>query len=94
MASNARNKGSKVNASQLREKILEAINQEWPVHPSGVCRLLNLPQTITNISKVCYHFKILNKENKINLKKIDRALAAWPKDIEKLRIMHEFLKED
>mgnify|MGYP001582860580 CR=1 FL=1 len=94
MAQNAGNKGPKITASQFRKKILEAINNEWPVHPSGVCRLLEMPQTVTNISKVCYHFKILSKENKINLKKIDRALTAWPKDIERLRIMHEFLKED
>ncbi len=95
MASNARNKKiKKISPSQLRQTILEIVNDNWPIHPSGVCKVLGWPLTITNISRLSYHFNILSEQSKINVKKIDRALTAWPRDVEKLRVVHEFMKED
>ncbi len=70
---------------KLRKKVHEIISQNWPIHPSGICRKLDIMETVSNISKIKYHFDILRKENKIHTKKIDRALVAWPVEIEKIR---------
>jgi hypothetical protein len=82
----------KYNAKALTKKVLEIIKEQWPVHPSDVCRRLNLELNSSNISKIKYHFDILQKQEKIRTKKIDRALVAWPVGIEKLRVMHDFFK--
>ena len=81
------------SAKTLTNKVLEVIKKDWPIHPSGVCRHINIDLSVTNISKIKYHFKILENQGKIRTKKIDRALAAWPLDIEKLRVMHELINE-
>ncbi|MFH0876192.1 MAG: hypothetical protein V1859_09720 [archaeon] len=77
----------------LTQKVYHIISKKWPIHPSGVCRELEIPLNSSNISKIKYHFDILKKQNKIHTKKMDRALVAWPRDIEKLRIMHEMMSE-
>ncbi|MBU0756942.1 MAG: hypothetical protein KKF44_02665 [Nanoarchaeota archaeon] len=80
-------------AKSLRKKIFEIIKDKWPIHASGVCRVLDIVPNSSNISKIKYHYEILKKQNKIRTKKLDRALVAWPVEIERLRIMHELLKE-
>ena len=77
----------------LTIEVYRIIRESWPVHPSGVCRKLNLELNISNISKIKYHFDILKKNNRIRTKKIDRALVAWPVDMEKLRVMHDFMRD-
>jgi hypothetical protein len=80
-------------AKDLTRKVYEIIEQDWPVHPSNVCRKLEIPTSVVNIAKIKYHFDVLRKQNKIHTKKIDRALVAWPAEIERIRIMHDFLKD-
>ncbi len=75
----------------LNKEVYKIIRENWPIHPSEVCRKLNLKLNISNISKIKYHFDLLRKNNKIRTKKIDRALAAWPTEIERLRIIHDFM---
>lgn len=69
----------------LRKKVLEQIQDSWPIHPSEVCRKFGIADTVSNISKIKYHFDRLKEEKRINTKKIDRALVAWPAEIEELR---------
>lgn len=82
-----------LSGKKLNNAVYELIRENWPVHPSDVCRKLNLELNVSNISKIKYHFDVLKKNNKIRTKKIDRALVAWPSDIEKLRIIHDFMRD-
>ena len=78
---------------KLNDKVIELINDNWPVHVREVISLLNWdPYDITNVSKIRYHFHKLRKEEKIRTKKIGRALVAWPTDIERLRAIHKMLR--
>lgn len=85
--------GYKVRGKRLRKEILRIIRERWPVHPSDVCRILDIEPSVSNISKVSYHFNVLEEEKHIRTKKIDRALVGWPSDIEKLRLIHDFMRD-
>ena len=78
---------------KLRDQVFEIINQNWPIHPSGICKILNLELNVSNISKISYHYGILKKEGKIHTKRVDRALVAWPVGIEKIRVAHELIRD-
>jgi hypothetical protein len=80
--------GKKLNA-----EVFQVIKEGWPIHPSGVCRKLKIEVNSSNISKIKYHFGLLHKAGKIHTKKIDRALVAWPSEIEKIRMIHEFIRD-
>ena len=84
---------AKLTGKRLNNEVYTLIRENWPVHPSEVCRKLELEVNISNISKIKYHFDILRKKNKIKTKKIDRALAAWPAEIEKLRMIQDLMKD-
>lgn len=45
------------------------------------------------INALKYHFDLLHREGKVKVKKIGGSLVAWPADIEKLRLVHEMIKE-
>ena len=82
------------SGKSLTEKVYEIICRKWPIHPSDVCRELKMNLNSSNISKIKYHFDLLRKKNRIRTKKVDRALVAWPLQIEKIRVMQELIKED
>ncbi len=82
-----------LKGKDLNKEVYRLIKENWPTYPSDICRKLNLDANITNISKVKYHFDLLRKRNKIRTIKIDRALVGWPIEIEKLRVMHEFMRD-
>ncbi len=80
----------------LRDRIYEVIIAKWPTHVSEVARILKMfpesdPENKSTIAKVKYHFDQLAREHKINVKKIDRALVAWPVEVEKYRALQELL---
>ena len=84
----------KIHNKGIQERILKIIHNNWPVHVREVARHLDLdPYDISNVSKIRYHFKSLEKQEKIRTKKIGRALVAWPTEMEKLRLIHELLRE-
>ncbi len=83
----------KIAGKNLRKKVYELVQNQWPIHISGLCRELNIKDNVSNISKIRYHVQILKKDNLVNTKKIDRALVVWPVEMEKIRVMHEFLKD-
>jgi predicted transcriptional regulator len=76
----------------LRREILERIESNWPTHIREIVRDLGFEVDNNNIKKFSYHVKILEREGKINVKRIGRALVAWPTEMEKLRVIHEMLK--
>ena len=84
---------SALRGKNLTAEVFNIILQNWPAHPSDVCRKLNIEANVSNISKIRYHFTLLEKSHKIRTKKIDRALVGWPSEIEKLRMIHDFMKD-
>ena len=77
----------------LREKIFDTIISQWPVNVRGVIKKMGMDEmNISNVTKFKYHFDQLARDGRIRVKRIDRALVAWPADIEKLRIVHEFMR--
>lgn len=81
-----------MRGKELTQRVYEIISKEWPIHPSDVCRGLDIPTNSSNISKIKYHFDLLENKNLISTKKLDRALVAWPLEIEKLRVMQELIR--
>ena len=83
-----------MRGKNLQENVLQIINNNWPIHVREVVKILGWdPLNITNVSKIRYHFIEIEKKKKIHIKKIGRALVAWPTDIERLRAIHKMLKE-
>ena len=78
----------------LKANIYRTIQKNWPIHVSGICRKLGIDESASNVSKIRYHIMLLKDENKIYTKKLDRALVAWPVDIEKLRVMRQFMYDE
>jgi predicted transcriptional regulator len=78
----------------LRAKIFSIIKANWPIHVSGICRILELDTSTKNIARVLYHIKCLENDGKIMTKRIDRATVCWPSMIEKLRVVHELMGEN
>ncbi len=78
---------------KLRDKILKLIEQNWPTHIRELVSDLGHEVNNLNIKKFAYHVKQLEKEEKIRTKRIGQALVVWPYDMEKLRVIHELLKE-
>lgn len=78
---------------ELREKIFEIISNKWPTYVRGVIEELGWDrENISNVTKVKYHFDQLAREGRIRVKRIDRALVAWPADVERLRVVQDFIK--
>jgi len=78
---------------ELTSEVYRIVKESWPTYPSAVCRRLGMEPSISNISKVSYHFDLLEKNNHIRTVKIDRALVGWPVEIEKLRVIHDFMRD-
>ena len=76
----------------LRMEILDRIESNWPTHIRELVRDLGFEVDNTNIKKISYHIRRLETEEKIKVKRIGRALVAWPSEMEKLRAIHELLK--
>ncbi|MDI6826233.1 MAG: hypothetical protein QMD36_03505 [Candidatus Aenigmarchaeota archaeon] len=82
-----------LRGDELREKIFEIISTKWPTYVRGVIEELGWDrENISNVTKVKYHFDQLAREGRIRVKRIDRALVAWPAEIERLRVVHEFVR--
>lgn len=87
-----RKRGPNEEARKLRRKIFEIICLEWPCSLSEIVEKLGFENAKRNLLLVRYHVGELAKEGKIKVKKIDRALVAWPSEIERLRLIHELIK--
>ncbi len=82
-----------LRGEELREKIYEIISTKWPTYVRDVIKELGWDrENISNVTKVKYHFDQLAREGRIRVKKIDRALVAWPAEIERLRVVHDLVR--
>ncbi|MBD3155270.1 MAG: hypothetical protein GF368_01280 [Candidatus Aenigmarchaeota archaeon] len=82
-----------LRGKDLREKIFETIAAKWPTNVRAVIKEMGMDEmNISNVTKFKYHFDQLARNGRIRVKKIDRALVAWPKEIEKLRVVHQFMR--
>ena len=82
-----------LRGEELREKIYEIISTKWPTYVRDVIEELGWDrENISNVTKVKYHFDQLAREGRIMVKKIDRALVAWPAEIERLRVVHDLVR--
>jgi predicted transcriptional regulator len=82
-----------LRGDELREKIYEIISTRWPTYVRDVIEELGWDrENISNVTKVKYHFDQLARERRIVVKRIDRALVAWPAEIERLRVVHDFIR--
>lgn len=84
-----------MSKNDLREKILEIVENEWPIHASGIARRLGLPvdaepKKVT--ARIKYYLNELENQEKILTKRIDRALVVWPTDIERIRFVNEMMR--
>lgn len=82
---------------EIRDKIFGIIISEWPVHATEIADKLgfdvsNKDEQKRSVAKVKYHIDQLARTGEIRVKKIGQALVCWPKEIEKLRMMHELMK--
>ena len=78
---------------ELRERIFEIISTKWPTYVRDVIEELGWDrENISNVTKVKYHFDQLARERRIRVKRIDRALVAWPAEVERLRVVHSFIR--
>jgi hypothetical protein len=85
--------GNKKDLNDFNLKILELINEKWPANPLEIAKEFNESGKIKSLSaKYLYHFRKLNKTGLIAMKRIGNTYVAWPKDIEKLRVLHEMMK--
>ncbi|MDD5086714.1 MAG: hypothetical protein PHV16_03085 [Candidatus Nanoarchaeia archaeon] len=82
-----------LKGKNLNKKVYSIIRESWPIHPSGVCKKIGIEPNVSNISKVKYHFDVLRKNKKIRTTKVDRALVGWPVEIERLRVLHDFIRD-
>jgi predicted transcriptional regulator len=81
------------NKEKLGDKVLQLIDYNWPIHVRELVTNLGLENNNSNIKKVAYHIKKLEYKEKVRTKRIGKALVVWPYDMEKLRFIHEMLRE-
>jgi predicted transcriptional regulator len=78
----------------FRLSVLKAIEEDWPIHTKQLVSALGLEVNNSNVKKVSYHVQQLEKEGKVRTKRIGLALTAWPMEMEKLRVIHEMIREE
>ena len=88
-----------MKGKDLRKKILEVIENEWPVSITQIAsqlgfykRKMDEKKRKAVIGKVVYHVKKLKEGDKVRIKKIGQTVIIWPHEIEKLRVIHEMIK--
>lgn len=82
-----------MKGKMLRKEIMENVERHWPVHVKELVSNLGFEVNNSNIKKISYHIKELEKAEKVRTKRIGRALIAWPHDMEKLRLIYELVRE-
>jgi len=89
---------------KMTARVLEAITSKWPANPLEVASELGENSNAggkkakTNSSKALssrylYHFRKLHGLGLIDMKKLGNTYVAWPMDMERLRVLHEMLRE-
>lgn len=88
-----------MKGKELRKKILEIIEEEWPISVTQIALDLgHYKKKMTEkkrkavVGKIVYHVRKLEKQEKVRTKKIGQAVVIWPHEIEKIRVVHEMLR--
>lgn len=85
-------KVEKISTSSM--KVFNVIHSKWPINPLEVAQALNENGKQKTLSaKYLYHFKKLNDKGFIRMKKVGNTYIAWPLDVEKLRMIHELIRD-
>ena len=84
----------KLNKTSL--EVLKIMHANWPTNPLEVAREMGEKgNNIKSLSaRYLYHFKKLRDSEFIRLKKLGNTYIAWPIDVEKLRLLHEMVREE
>lgn len=85
-----------LTSQKLESEIYEVVKEEWPVNLTQIARHMDYEFDSKEehkkvLAKLRYHFDKLVKEDKVNTKRIGRSLVVWPKEIEKLRVIHDLI---
>ena len=81
-----------MRGEKLRDRVMDITEKRWPVHIKELVRNLGFEVNNSNIKKISYHIKELEKLERVRTKRIGKALIVWPNDMEKLRVIHELLR--
>lgn len=81
------------------QKIYKVIESEWPLNLTQVARVLGYDfndkeEQKKILARVKYHLNKLIEDDRVMTKRVGRSLVVWPKEIEKLRVIHELVKEE
>ncbi|MHA2329826.1 MAG: hypothetical protein ACXACR_15020 [Candidatus Hodarchaeales archaeon] len=75
-------------------KVFKTICDRWPTNPLEVANEHGDKGKAKSLSaKYLYHFRKLEKARLIHMKRLGNTYIAWPVDMEKLRVIHELLRE-
>ncbi|NIO44867.1 MAG: hypothetical protein GTN36_04940 [Candidatus Aenigmarchaeota archaeon] len=84
---------------KLRDRMMVIIEKEWPVSVTEIARHLGIFKKGMNekkrkaaVGKIIYHVKKLKEKEEIRTKKIGQTVIIWPREIEKLRVLHEMIR--
>lgn len=87
--------GEKHKLSSSTLNVYKEICSQWPANPAEVAESLDDDGKAKTISaKYLYHFRKLKNMELIKMKKVGNTYIAWPMDIEKLRVIHELVREE
>jgi len=75
-------------------RVLEAIRHSWPTNPYEIAKRMDRGGDSKHVSaRLLYHFRRLNDRGFIMMKKVGNTFIVWPSDIERLRVIHELVRE-
>ena len=89
----------KVKRKIDRENVYKVILNNWPIHITEIAKKMDMLNNVDDderklvITHLKYHVDQLARHEKIKTKKIGHAVVTWPTEIEKLRMVHELLKD-
>jgi hypothetical protein len=87
-------KAKKERISEQTRRVLEVICEKWPANPLEVAKELGENGKSKSLSaKYLYQFRRLKEMDLIHMKKTGNTYIAWPIDMEKLRMIHELLRD-
>jgi DNA-binding Lrp family transcriptional regulator len=88
-----------MKGEELRKKILETIEKEWPISITQIAISLGLykeglkeNKRKAAVAKIIYHVRKMKDDRIVQTKKIGKTVIIWPTEIEKIRVLHEMLK--
>jgi predicted transcriptional regulator len=83
--------------SEIRDKIMDIIHSDWPIHATEIAEKMGYDVSTkeaqrVSVAKIKYHVDQLARGGDIKVKKVGQALVCWPNEVEKLRMMYELMR--